>query len=158
MKSGMFVQVVEVVSLLSLRLALCQLAASIPYLHTFPAAGLGVDLETMSGISRWLTGLMPSGASVLAASPFLVFLTVIESRRRGCMEWVPVVGRMGIAGLLLLVGEWIRMNGVTARVMEERLWTAWTLPCVLAAVSALVWWSSGRGSAPRIRDRVGPKP
>ncbi len=40
---------------------------------------------------------------------------------------------MGISALLLLVGEWIRMNGVTAKVMEERLRTAWTLPCVLAA-------------------------
>ncbi len=158
MKPGMVVHVVEVVSLLCLRLALCQVAASIPYLHTFSAAGLGVDLESMSGISRWFTGLMPSGASVLAASPFLLFLTVIESRQRRGTEWVPAVGRMGISVLLLLVGEWIRMNGVTARVMEERLWTAWTLPGVLAALSALVGWSSHRGSASRIRDRVGPKP
>ena len=96
MKYGMVVKVVEVVSLLSLRLALCQLTASIPYLHTFSAAGLGIDLASMSGISLWLTGLMPSGASVLAALPFLLFLTVIESKHRRCMEWVPVVGRMGI--------------------------------------------------------------
>ncbi len=105
MKPGMVVHVVEVVSMLSLRLALCPLAASIPYLHTFSAAGLGVDLESMSGISRWLTSLMPSGASVLAAAPFLLFLTVIESRQRRCTEWLAAVGRMGISVLLLLVGD-----------------------------------------------------